>query len=186
MKKATTEFFSKTDGQSESLASPYYIALQTASEGGAGTDFDVLAIIHSENGQSPEPGYAWILDNRGDDREKGQRDTYEIPGVYAGIPKRITLIWGPSSNSVDDWKLAWISIRDNVSNYSAGCTVNKWLRAAPDRQFQQFNLVALVEQDTLLEAQSATSDKTSRGIAKKVDIELKETPSDSARSYGCR
>jgi hypothetical protein len=80
------------------------LEVETANSPGAGTNADTHVIVYGELGQSPEPGYEFVLDNDGDDMEQGDTDLYILELGAIGIPNAIHLWFNPDGDSDSpDW-----------------------------------------------------------------------------------
>lgn len=88
------------------------VGLKTGSRDKAGTDLDVEIRLWRDG--IPVTGWL-VLDNRGDDRERGNFDTYEIPfkvGRLSNIDMRVKHEPGHVDDDVwyDAWYLEWVYV----------------------------------------------------------------------------
>jgi hypothetical protein len=80
------------------------LEVKTADSPGAGTNADTHVIIYGESGQSPEPGYVFVLDNPGDDMERDDSDVYVLEIGAIGVPQGIHLWFDPTGQTDSpDW-----------------------------------------------------------------------------------
>jgi hypothetical protein len=92
----------------------FVIATRTGSIDHGGTDFDVHARVKYSNGSFSE----WKnLDNRGDDREQGDVDTYLVSLPSGSIDKLQLRVRHEPQNRErkpewDDWYLTWLAVAE--------------------------------------------------------------------------
>ena len=104
--------------------STWHFVTRTGDGDCGGTNADVYLILEGTRGVSPESGYWWVLDNDGDDMERGDYDFYKIDtdsehgGGSIGFVHTIHLYFQMKQTN-DEWDLteAWLQeTYDNVIN----------------------------------------------------------------------
>src|SRR5437763_1471336 len=109
----------------------WVLGVKTADVAGAGTDADTWVIILGDQGQSPEPGYVWVLDNSGDDMEQGDYDLYYIDVGPIGTPHTIQLWFDPighpdSPNWICDYMRLYAPGREFLFQVNREFTEQGW------------------------------------------------------------